>query len=44
MQGYEWQNKESKNTLKQFNNNRGNIAVSNMNRLWDQSYYEHVNV
>ena len=39
MQGYERRNKESKNTLKRFTNNRGNIVVNNIRRLWD--VFEH---
>ena len=35
MQGFERRNKESKNTLKQFCNHRGNIVVPNLKRLWD---------
>ena len=35
MQGYERRNKESKNTLKRFNNNKGNLVVPNLRRLWD---------
>ena len=41
MQGFERRNKESKNTLRRFNNNKGNIVVANMKRLWDLFYYEH---
>ena len=39
MQGYERQNKESKNTLRRFNNNRGNIVVPNLKQLWDIFHY-----
>lgn len=39
MQGYERRNKESKNTLRRFNNNRGNIVVPNLKRLWDIFHY-----
>ena len=35
MQGYERRNKESKNTLKRFTNNKGNVLIQNMKRLWD---------
>ena len=35
MQGYERRNKESKNTWKRFNNNKGNFVVPNIRRLWD---------
>ena len=35
MQGYERRNKESKNTFRRFNNNRGNVVVPNLKRLWD---------
>lgn len=35
MQGFECRNKESKNIFKHFNNGRGNVALSNMKRLWD---------
>ena len=44
MQGYERRNKESKNTLRRFNNNKGNIVIGNMKRLWDLFYYEHANM
>ena len=44
MQGYERRNKESKNTLRRFNNNKGNIVIGNMKRLWDLFYYEHPNM
>ena len=39
MQGFERRNKESKNILKRFNNNKGNLVVSNIKRLWD--LFEH---
>ena len=39
MQGFEARNKESKNTLKRFSNGIGNIAVSNLKRLWDVFHY-----
>ena len=35
MQGFERRNKESKNTLRRFSNNRGNLVISNLKRLWD---------
>lgn len=35
MQGYERRNKESKNTLKRFNNKKGNLVVPNLRWLWD---------
>ena len=44
MQGYERRNKESKNTLQRFSNNKGNIVVGNMKRLWDAYYYEQANM
>ena len=44
MQGYKRRNKESKNTLRRFNNNKGNIIIGNMKRLWDLFYYEHANM
>ena len=39
MQGFERRNKESKNTLKRFNNMKGNILVSNLKRIFD--VFEH---
>ena len=39
MQGFERRNKESKNCMKRFSNNKGNVLVNNMKRLWD--VYEH---
>jgi hypothetical protein len=39
MQGYERRNKESKNTLKRFTNNKGNVLIQNMKRLWDIFYH-----
>ena len=39
MQGFEARNEESKNTLKRFSNDIGNIAVSNLKRLWDVFHY-----
>ena len=44
MQGYERRNKESKNTLRRFNNNKGNIVATNLKRLWDIFHYEHTAV
>ena len=35
MQGFERRNKESKNCMKRFSNNRGNVLVNNMKRVWD---------
>ena len=35
MQGFERRNKESKNCLQRFSNNKGNILVNNMKRVWD---------
>ena len=35
MQGFERQNKESKNILKRFSNNVGNITIPNLKRIWD---------
>ena len=35
MQGFERRNKESKNTLRRFSNNKGNLAVSNLRCLYD---------
>ena len=35
MQGFERRNKESKNAMRRFSNNRGNIIISNMKRLYD---------
>ena len=40
MQGFERRNKESKNCLKRFSNNKGNIVVPNMKRLWDVYHHE----
>lgn len=39
MQGFERRNKESKNCMKRFSNNKGNIVVNNMKRVWD--IFEH---
>ena len=44
MQDYERRNKESKNTLKRFSNNKGNIVIGNMKRLWDHYFYEHASM
>ena len=41
MQGFERRNKESKNVLKRFSNNRGNIALSNLKRLFDIFQHDH---
>ena len=38
MQGYERRNKESKNTLRQFSNKKGDIVTPNLKRLWDVFY------
>lgn len=35
MQGFERRNKESKNILKRFSNNVGNITIPNLKRIWD---------
>ena len=40
MQGFERRNKESKNTLKRFSNNKGNIAINNVQHLYDVFYYD----
>eukprot|EP00551_Chaetoceros_affinis_P016131 CAMPEP_0203712330 /NCGR_PEP_ID=MMETSP0091-20130426/69973_1 /ASSEMBLY_ACC=CAM_ASM_001089 /TAXON_ID=426623 /ORGANISM="Chaetoceros affinis, Strain CCMP159" /LENGTH=776 /DNA_ID=CAMNT_0050590301 /DNA_START=350 /DNA_END=2681 /DNA_ORIENTATION=- len=40
MQGFERRNKESKNCMKRFSNNKGNIVVNNMKRLWDVFRHE----
>ena len=34
MQGFERRNKESKNTMKRFCNNKGNVLMNNMKRLY----------
>ena len=39
MQGFEHRNKESKNTLKRFNNMKGNKLIQNIRRLWDVFYH-----
>ena len=44
IQGYERRNKGSKNSLRRLNNNKGNIVIRNMKRLWDLFYYEHSNM
>ena len=44
MQGFERRNKESKNTFRRFTNKKGNCILSNLKRLWDLFYYEHVGV
>ena len=40
IQGFERRNKESKNTLQIFTNNRGNIVLPNLRRVWDVYYNE----
>ena len=40
MQGFERRNKESKNTLRRFSNNKGNVLTPNLKRLWDIFFYE----
>ena len=35
MQGFERRNKESKNCIKRFSNNKGNVVVTNVKRIWD---------
>ena len=44
MQGYERRNKESKNTLRRFSNNKGNIVIGNMKQLWDHFFYKHASM
>ena len=44
MQGCERRNKESKNTLKRFSNNKGNVLIGNMKRLWDHRHCEHASM
>ena len=44
MQGYERRNKESKNTLRRFSNNKDNIVIRNIKQLWDHYYYEHASM
>ena len=44
MQGYERRNKESKNTLRRFSNNKGDVLIGNMKRLWDHYYCEHASM
>ena len=39
MQGFERRNKESKNCLKRFTNNKDNVLIQNMNRLYN--VFEH---
>ena len=41
MQGFERRNKESKNCMKRFSNNKGNMITNNLKRLWD--VFEHDN-
>ena len=40
MQGFERRNKESKNTLQRFSNNKGNMVVPNLKRLWDVFWHK----
>ena len=40
MQGFERRNKESKNCMKRFSNNKGNTMVNNMKRVWDIFEYD----
>ena len=42
MQGYERQNKESKNCFKRFTNKKGNFLVNNVRRLYDIFFFEKV--
>ena len=35
MQGFERRNKESKNCMKRFSNNKGNVVVNNIKRVYD---------
>ena len=44
MQGFERRNKESKNTLRRFSNNKGNVLTPNLKRLWDIFFYEQTGV
>ena len=44
MQGFERRNKESKNTLRRFSNNKGNILLNNLRRLFDVFFYEKTGV
>ena len=44
MQGFKQRNKESKNTFRRFTNKKGSYILSNLKRLWDLFYYEHVGV
>ena len=39
MQGFERRNKESKNCMKRFSNNKGNAVVNNIKRLYDVFKY-----
>ena len=45
MQGFERRNKESKNILRRFNNQKHNICSQILKRLWDCFYYnnDHIN-
>ena len=40
MQGFERRNKESKNCLKRFSNNSGNVVINNMARIYDVFNYK----
>lgn len=39
IQGFERQNKKSKNTMKRFSNCKGDILPQNLKRLWDVFYH-----
>eukprot|EP00957_Ditylum_brightwellii_P165732 12618146-Ditylum_brightwellii.AAC.1 len=39
IQEYERRNKESKNASKKFTNNKGNVAIQGMKRLYDEFHY-----
>ena len=39
MQGFGRWNKESKITLRRFSNDKGNVVLPNLKRLWDVFYY-----
>lgn len=38
IQGFERRNKESKNTMRRFNNNKSQKLEQNLKRLWDLLY------
>ena len=40
MQGFERRNKESKNCLKRFSNNSGNVVINNIARIYDVFNYK----